>query len=141
MPITDLPRDHADQAVRLWHDGGLTRPWNDPDADLHRALDGPASTVLAAWSDRSADRELLGTAMVGHDGHRGWMYYLAVADAHRGRGWGRKLVTACEAWLIDRGIPAARLMVRADNAATVAFYGALGYDRSEVLVLGRRLDG
>lgn len=143
MTITDLPIARATDAVRLWHDVGLTRPWNDPVVDLRRALDGPASTVLAAWPDHQPEPtggELIGTAMVGHDGHRGWMYYLAVDVAHRREGWGRRLVTACEAWLTDRNVPAARLMVRAENVATVEFYRGLGYEPSEVLVLGRRLD-
>ncbi len=57
---------HGD-AVALWRQTDLTRPWNDPDADLGRAVTGPASTVLGALEDR----RLLATAMVGHDGHRG----------------------------------------------------------------------
>jgi hypothetical protein len=60
--------------VVLWHDSGLTRPRNDPDADLRRAVAGPSSTILAAVDDGGG---LLGTAMVGHDGHRGWPYYVA----------------------------------------------------------------
>jgi hypothetical protein len=63
-PLTDSA---IDDAVRLWERAGLTRPWNDPFQDARRALTGPSSTVLAA-TDGDA---LIGTAMVGHDGHRG----------------------------------------------------------------------
>jgi ribosomal protein S18 acetylase RimI-like enzyme len=137
VQIRPLDPTAAADAVALWHDAGLTRPWNDPDADLRRALDGSSSTVLAGLD---ADR-LVATAMVGHDGHRGWVYYLAVrADAH-GRGYGRALMRACEDWLRERGVPKVNLMVRGDNAAARGFYAALGYGTDDVVVLSRRLDG
>jgi ribosomal protein S18 acetylase RimI-like enzyme len=135
--IVRLPDSLHREAVALWHEAGLTRPWNDPDADLTRALAGPASDVLAVVDD---DR-LLGTAMVGHDGHRGWLYYLSVASAARRRGVGTALVRACEAWLVERDVPKVQLMVRRDNAPALAFYAPLGYDLVDVTVLGRRLDG
>lgn len=133
--IDTLARERSAEAVALWHAVGLTRPWNDPDADLRRALDGPSSTVLAALSPE----RLVGTVMVGHDGHRGWLYYLAVADDHRRRGFGRALVEAAERWLADR-VPKVQLMVRDDNVAAAAFYERLGYARQDTTVLGRRLD-
>jgi ribosomal protein S18 acetylase RimI-like enzyme len=92
IAIQPLPEHLHDAAVALWQQTGLTRPWNDPHADLHRAMSGSTSTVLAA-----VDRDtLLGTAMVGHDGHRGWVYYLAVAPSEQGRGLGRRLMQTCE---------------------------------------------
>ena len=84
--------------------------------------------------------ELLGTAMVGHDGHRGWIYYLAVRADARGRGHGRALVRACEHWVLGRGIPKLQLMVRSGNTAAVGFYERLGYTDTACVVLGRRLD-
>ena len=136
MQITDLTPDQHDAAIALWHEAGLTRPWNDPVADLHRALDGPASTVLAALDGP----RLLGTAMVGHDGHRGWVYYLAVRPDARRQGVGRGLLSACEDWVRDRDVPKLQLMLRHTNAEARAFYEALGYTDAEVVVLGRRLD-
>jgi ribosomal protein S18 acetylase RimI-like enzyme len=136
IDIQPLPEHLHDAAVALWQQTGLNRPWNDPHADLHRAVTGSASTVLAA-----IDRDrLLGTAMVGHDGHRGWIYYLAVASGERKRGLGRRLMQECEQWVRARGIPKVQLMVRADNTATAAFYQRLGYIDAQVTVLGRRLD-
>jgi ribosomal protein S18 acetylase RimI-like enzyme len=136
--IFNLPTDRADDAVALWHASGVTRPWNDPHADLRRALAGPASTILAAQDD---DGVLLGTAMVGHDGHRGWLYYLAVQTEVRRTGLGRQLVDASERWLRERGVPKANLMVRTSNSSVVAFYEALGYEDGDVVVLGKFLDG
>jgi ribosomal protein S18 acetylase RimI-like enzyme len=135
--IEPLPRDQYDAAIRLWHDSGLTRPWNDPEADLQRAVSGSTSAVLAALGD---DGCLVAAAMVGHDGHRGWVYYLAVDDAERGRGLGRRMMEACEAWVQSRGIPKIQLMVRATNQAVLGFYEHLGYIDADVVVLGRRFD-
>lgn len=133
-----LPGALHHSAVELWHECGLTRPWNDPEQDLVRALAGPSSTVLAALAGNGG---LVGTAMVGVDGHRGWVYYLAVSPAHRGRGTGRLLMGAAERWLLAHGAPKAQLMARGGNDDALAFYARLGYEVADVVVLGRRLDG
>lgn len=135
MEIHELDDDRADEVVALWHTAGLTRPRNDPEADLRRALAGPSSTVLGVVEEG----ELVGTAMVGHDGHRGWIYYLAVRNAARRRGLGAALVGACERWLLDRDVPKVNLMIRGDNTTAGQFYDALGYATDDVVVRSRRL--
>ncbi len=136
IDIRPLPEHLHGPAITPWQHAGLTRPWNDPHAHLRRAVTGSASTVLAA-----IDRDvLLGTAMVGHDGHRGWVYYLAVTPAEQRRGLGRRLMQGCEEWVRARDIPKLQLMVRTDNTPAAAFYQRLGYAVAEVTVLGRRLD-
>ena len=134
--IGRLDRAQFAEAVALWEAAGLTRPWNDPWADLDRAVAGPSSTVLAGLQDG----RLVATAMVGHDGHRGWVYYLAVAEGARGTGYGRAMMAACEAWLRERAIPKLELMIRRDNDAVAAFYAALGYGIEDVVVMSRRLE-
>jgi ribosomal protein S18 acetylase RimI-like enzyme len=134
--IEVLPASLFEDALQLWRETGLTRPWNDPRADLQRALAGPASTVLAVVDGG----KLLATAMVGHDGHRGWVYYLAVAPEQQRRGLGRAMMAACEAWLIERRVPKLNLMVRAENGMAWGFYEALGYAIDDVVVRARRLD-
>ncbi len=121
--------------VALWQACGLTRPWNDPDADFARALGGATSTILVA---RQGDLPI-GSVMVGHDGHRGWIYYLAVRPDLRGQGIGTALFDAAEQWLRTRAVPKIQLMVRFDNAAAMAFYDRIGLERQEVVVLGRFL--
>ncbi|WP_306232832.1 GNAT family acetyltransferase [Agrococcus beijingensis] len=135
--LRSLTAADADAAVALWEAAGLTRPWNPPHTDFDRAIAGPDSAVLGLLD---ADG-MVGTVMVGHDGHRGWMYYLAVAPECRREGLGRMLVEAAEAWIGERGIVKAQLMVRADNADAAGFYRALGYQLQDAAVLGRRLDG
>ena len=123
-------------AAALWEAAALTRPWNDPRADFHAALGCPTAAVLGR---RDGDT-LVGTVMAGFDGHRGWLYYLAVAPGRRGEGIGRALVAAAEAWLEGQGASAVRLMLRDGNEAG-GFYRALGYDAQAVTVWGRPLRG
>ena len=77
--------------------------------------------------------------MVGHDGHRGWVYYLAVSPDQRGRGHGRAMMHVCETWLAGRDVPKIDLMVRAGNDEARAFYDALGYGHDDVVVMSKRL--
>ena len=79
--------------------------------------------------------------MVGHDGHRGWFYYLAVDPDRQGSGFGRAITAAAEAWLRERGIAKAQLMVRPGNEQVRAFYQALGYGEQERIVFAKWLDG
>jgi len=129
------PRDEA-PAVALWRACGLTRPWNDPHADFRLALESGSAAVLVARAD---GERLDGAVMAGFDGHRGWIYYLAVAPERRGQGLGRALMAAAETWLRARGAPKLQLMVREDNHAALGFYEALGLERQRVVTLGRFL--
>ena len=131
------PAEPSDRAavIAVWHACGLTRPWNDPVEDFDRALAGATSAILVGLDDAG----VIATAMVGEDGHRGWVYYLAVLEDARGRGLGREMMAAAEDWLRDRGVVKVHLMVRGSNAGVIGFYEALGYEDADVRVLGRRL--
>ncbi|MEF9982808.1 MULTISPECIES: GNAT family acetyltransferase [unclassified Glutamicibacter] len=136
MQITVLREEDLRQAVELWEATGLTRPWNDALADARRALAEPTSTVLSIVEND----QLMATAMVGHDGHRGWLYYVAVDPCRQGNGLGRALVDAAVLWLRDLGVPKVQLMVREENSAVIDFYERLGFEDQHVAVLGKRLD-
>lgn len=136
MTIAPATAADADVVIGLWHAAGLTRPWNDPAQDFVLALAQPNSTILTA----QREGRMVGTVMAGHDGHRGWLYYLAVDPAARRGGLGRALVRAAEAFLVAQGCPKAMLMVRSDNAGVIAFYAALGFETQAVTTMGRRLD-
>ena len=123
-PIGDA--DVAD-VVALWQACGLTRPWNDPAADIALARRGPNSAILIG-RDGGA---MIATAMVGHDGHRGWVYYVAVDPARREKGFGRAIMNAAEDWLRQAGIAKLQLMVRRENAKAGAFYQSIGYAESQ----------
>ncbi|HLL20420.1 MAG TPA: GNAT family acetyltransferase [Rubrivivax sp.] len=121
--------------VSLWQACQLTRPWNDARRDIERKLASDAGPFLVA----EADDNVVGTAMVGYDGHRGWINYLAVHPTHRGQGIGRALMEHAERSLSVEGCPKLNLQVRQGNTAAVAFYERLGYLQDEVVSLGKRL--
>lgn len=131
LVIRELKPEEIGAAVQLWEACGLTRPWNDPRADARRALDGPASTILAGYS---TGNRLSATAMVGADGHRAWVYYLAVSPDSRGAGHGMALMRAAEDWARRSGMAKLELMVRDGNGPAAAFYVSIGYRREPVSV-------
>lgn len=133
--IGEARPEDAEAVIALWEACGLTRPWNPPRRDFDQAHAGPASAILIA---RDADA-IIGSVMVGFDGHRGWVYYLAVAPERQGEGLGRTLMAAAENWLRTRDAPKIQLMVRGDNAAARGFYEALGYEVQDVVTIGKRL--
>jgi ribosomal protein S18 acetylase RimI-like enzyme len=128
------PGDEA-AVIALWQECGLTRPWNDPRADITRKLAEQPELFLVG----TVGAELVATAMVGFDGHRGWVYYLAVAPGRRKQSYGRALMQEAERLLMERGCPKLNLHVRTSNAGVVEFYRKLGYVRDEVISLGKRL--
>ncbi len=121
--------------VALWHECELIRPWNDPHRDIARKLTEQADGFLVGTI---AD-VVMASMMVGYDGHRGWVYYLAVSPAWRLQGIGRRLMDHAETMLIARGCAKINLMVRSSNARVLAFYESLGYQRDEAVALGKRL--
>lgn len=130
----------TEQVVQLWSACGLTRPWNDPRADITRKLTTQPDLFLVMETQGSnGAQSIVGSVMAGYDGHRGWMYYLAVDPSSQGQGWGRVLVTEVEGRLEKRGCPKTQLMVRTENRQASGFHRALGYEENEVLVLGKRL--
>jgi len=135
--VTQLQLNEVDAAVALWEEAGLIRPWDDAPADARRALNSPASTVLAG----RLNGRLVATAMIGFDGHRGWIYYLAVANDCRYRGFGKTMMEQSERWLGLRGAPRVNLMVRGDNLRVMAFYRTLNYTLGDVVVLSRPMIG
>jgi ribosomal protein S18 acetylase RimI-like enzyme len=137
LVVSPMAETDTEAIVALWQRCDLTRPWNDPTADIALARRGPNSTVLVGRCGGA----LVATTMVGHDGHRGWVYYVAVDAPMRGRGFGRTIMTAAEAWLRERGILKAMLMTRTENAAVCEFYHRLGYADQPRAVFAKWLDG
>ena len=136
MDITDITDDEVDAIVALWERCGLTRPWNDPRADIALARRTATSTILIGRCSGA----IVAAAMLGFDGHRGWIYYLAVEPELQRGGLGRAMMAAAEAWVRAQGAPKLQLMVRGANAAAVGFYAALGYRQDDVVVIGKRFD-
>jgi ribosomal protein S18 acetylase RimI-like enzyme len=131
-PFADADEDAV---VALWQAAGLTRAWNDPHRDIARKKRVQRDLFLVALHDDV----LVGTAMAGYDGHRGWVYYLAVAPDRQGSGLGRLLMAEAEARLLALGCPKVNVQVRSGNEPVAAFYDRLGYTPDGATGLGKRL--
>ena len=137
LAIATIADADIDTVVALWQRCGLTRPWNDPHADIALARRDSNSTILVG---RDGDA-IVASARVGHDGHRGWVYYVAVDPDRRARGLGRAIMAAAEDWLRKAGILKLQLLVRRDNAQANAFYSSLGFVESTSVMFAKWLDG
>jgi ribosomal protein S18 acetylase RimI-like enzyme len=137
LAITPIQDAEIENVVALWQRCGLTRPWNDPASDIALARNGTNADVLLCRDGAT----IIASVLVGHDGHRGWVYYVAVDPAHRGRGLGRAIMHAAEDWLRARGIAKLMLLVRSDNTQVQKFYDTLDYDEQERIVYAKWLDG
>lgn len=135
--LTIRPFADADEAavVRLWQACDLTRPWNDPHKDIDRKRGVQRELFLVG----TLGEEIVAVAMGGYDGHRGWVYYVAVDPAHRRRGFATALFHAIEARLIAMGCPKLLLMVRDTNLQAAEFYRSIGYAQEPVALFGKRL--
>ncbi len=110
-------------------------PWNDPAADIRRKLGVQRELFIVA----TIEDRVIGTAMAGFDGHRGWVYYLAVHPHKRRQGVGRALMERVERDLAAVGCPKLNLQIRATNKAATGFYGALGYSVEDRISMAKRL--
>ncbi len=133
--IRPFERADTEAVVALWHDAGLVVPWNDPHRDIERKLTVQPDLFLVG----EAAGAVVATAMVGFDGHRGWVNYLAVDAAHRRGGLGARLMAEAERLLVDLGCPKLNLQVRSSNTGVIEWYRTLGYEPDNAVSLGKRL--
>lgn len=75
MHIRDFQESDRSELIALWETCDLTRPWNEPHDDIDRCLSTRDSAILVGHIDGT----LIASVMVGADGHRGWIYYLAIS--------------------------------------------------------------
>jgi len=129
--------DDIPALTTLWQETGLYRLYNPPEWDVRFALESKEATLFV-WEDNSDN--IIGSVMAGHDGHRGWIYYMAVTSILQKSGLGRKLMEAGENWLRDQGVWRMQLMVRADNHAMQDFYRHLGYRACDVTVMQKDIN-
>ncbi|HVU18663.1 MAG TPA: GNAT family acetyltransferase [Candidatus Didemnitutus sp.] len=135
---TIRPFQDPDQAavIALWHAAGLVRPQNDPVKDIARKRKvNPEWFLVAEGAGR-----IVGTVMVGYEGHRGWINYLAVAPMKHRAGIGRALMAEAEKILRAVGCPKINLQVRPGNTAAMEFYRKIGFSEDAAISFGKRLE-
>lgn len=137
LSITSIEDTDIAEVITLWERCDSTRPWNDPGGDIARARKGDNSTVLLGRIDGA----MVASVMVGHDGHRGWVYYVATDPDHRHKGFGRAMMTAAEDWLRAKGVEKLMLMVRPENTQVQAYYESLGFGEQKRILYAKWLDG
>jgi ribosomal protein S18 acetylase RimI-like enzyme len=128
------PEDEA-ALISLWAACKLTRPLNDPAQDIAFAMGHENSTILVG---KTHDK-IIASAMIGHDGHRGTLYYVGVHPEFQNSGLGKALMAAAEDWLKSKGVWKINVLVREDNRDAVGFYETLGFERNAVVSLGKRI--
>lgn len=136
MDIRVFAPADTEAVVQLWNDCGLTRPWNDPHKDIARKLSVSPELFLIGTNGQGL---LMATVMVGYDGHRGWINYLAVHPSRQRQGHARQLMQQAEQLLTARGCPKLNLQVRAGNEVVIALYESLGYTDDKTVSMGKRL--
>ena len=129
-----LPSDKK-EVKALWEACGLLVPWNNPFADIERKYQDSAALFFVG----EVDNVLIATCMAGYDGHRGWIYYLAVKEEYRQQGHATTIMHHAENALRKIGCPKINLMVRETNDSVVSFYKSIGYNTAPVIMLSKRL--
>jgi ribosomal protein S18 acetylase RimI-like enzyme len=136
MDIRPFEARDEPAVIKLWNEVfPEERPWNTPVEIIRRkcAIQGELFFVAVI------DEDVVGTALGGYDGHRGWVYHVAVSPAHRRLGIGTTLLRRVEDALRQAGCPKINLQVLVSNAGVVAFYEQLGYRVEERISLGKPL--
>ena len=135
IAVRDFRPEDQDAVIALWKVCGLLRPWNDPVKDIARKM---TDSNGAFWVATAGD-DIVAAVMIGYDGHRGSINYLAIAPAYQRSGIGASLMRQAESFLTAKGCPKVSFCVRKDNDAVLAFYDDLGYAVDDVYFLGKRL--
>lgn len=135
MIVRQFTAQDTDQVVALWQECELTRPWNNPLLDIERKQQLGDSLFLVG----ELDNHLMASVMGGYDGHRGWMYYLAVSPKHQRCGYAREIISHLEQKLIALGCPKLNLQIRSDNIAVQEFYHEIGFTEDATVSMGKRL--
>ena len=135
MQIRPFKSGDEQALIKLWRRCGLVRPPNDPLCDIRRKVTSGNGWLLVGESGG----HLVASVMVGYEGHRGWLNYVAVDPDFQRRGFARALLAEAEKLLVRVGCPKINLQIRAANHHVAAFYRHLGYSTDEVMSMGKRL--
>jgi len=147
MKIRYFHESDTNDVVALWQACGLCRPWNNPHLDIQRKCSVNDKLFLVGEMDDNTTGERAGlengqviaSVMGSYDGHRGWIYYLAIDPRIQRQGLGEKLMQDIEKRLLALGCPKINLQIRRENNAVIAFYESLGFKEDASVSLGKRL--
>jgi ribosomal protein S18 acetylase RimI-like enzyme len=136
MEVRPYEASDFDGVEALWHEAFPDDPpWNRAESAVPAKLAFQPGLLLVAVDGD----EVIGSVMAGYDGHRGWLYSVAVREKSRGDGVGTALVRQAERALLALGCGKVNLQVRTTNEDLIRFYERLGYAVEDRVSLGRRL--
>ncbi len=136
MHIRSYESADLSEVIALWRLVFPDAPaHNDPLSDIQSKSKIQPEFFFVAL----VDGRVVGTAMSGYDGHRGWVYYVAVHPDHRRRGIGSALMRKVESALMGIGCPKLNLQIRAGNEPVKAFYESLGYAVEDRISMGKKI--
>ena len=122
--------------VELWIACKLVVSHNDPRKDIRRKLGVNPEWLLIG----EQESRIVATCVVGYEGHRGWINYLAVSPDARRRGIATRMMAEAERSLRKAGCPKINLQVRSTNLQVIEFYRSLGFKVDDVTSMGKRLE-
>lgn len=127
---------HREPVIALWQTVlGDESPHNAPAL----VIDKKVATRDGLFFVALLNGRVVGTVMAGYDGHRGWLYAVAVHPDHRQQGIGSQLITQAEQALAGLGCLKINLQILENNASVTAFYASLGYAVEPRVSMGKRL--
>ena len=136
LSIVTYQQSHFEGIRLLWHEAFPNDPpWNAAEVAIPAKLKIQPNLFLVA-TDRNS---VLGSIMAGYDGHRGWLYAVAVLQSHQRQGIGTALVREAENRLAAMGCTKINLQVRSSIIAVISFYQSLGYEVEERVSMGKRI--
>lgn len=128
--------EHFDGVASLWEEVfPQDPPWNRAPVAIPQKLAVQPELLLVAYDEGA----VIGTAMAGYDGHRGWLYAVAVRPDRQREGIGTLLLGEAEQRLHAMGCAKINLQIRAGNEAVAAFYRRHGYEVEERVSMGKRI--
>jgi ribosomal protein S18 acetylase RimI-like enzyme len=129
-------KDHRAQVIALWKSVfNYSDPRNAPDVTIDSKLAVNDNLFFVAV----ADNQVVGTVMTGYDGHRGWIYSLAVAPGKRHQKIGSALLSHAENSLKELGCIKVNLQILPSNEAVTSFYIKNGYKVEPRISMGKEL--
>lgn len=136
MNIRKYQESDKDSLIELWNTVFPDDPpHNEPSIVIEAKLAVDDLIFVAECGDR-----LVGACMTGFDGHRGWLYAVAVLKDQRRMGTGAALVKYAMQSLKKIGCIKVNLQIRSTNIEVVAFYSSLGFASEERLSMGAFLE-
>ncbi|WDP89101.1 MAG: GNAT family acetyltransferase [Desulfobacter sp.] len=127
---------HRDQVISLWKEVfGYEAAHNAPDLVIDKKINFGDGLFFVAGDGR----DVIGTVMAGYDGHRGWIYSIAVSPAHQNKGLGSALLSHAEKMLLKKGCMKINLQIMEGNESVEKFYLSNGYQTEKRISMGKRL--